>query len=322
MKKILLLLSAALLASCGGDSSQTPPDQPQAMQASEIRRSAAQGNSAVEYHQMVQHIYVAYFGRPADPAGLDFFADGFLKAGAHTDLNGTANMYGSNAMVTALIEVFSGSDESKALYPGDNSVFIDAVYANLFNRTPDPAGKAFWVNALDTDAMTRANAAVIIMSSALGDDATLIARKVLTASLFTSSADTEAERTAYSGLTANATVRTMMSNVTLSTDPNTLQATVSATLSALVGPTGPSFSQVRGIVQARCIGCHSSSPTIPGHNPAPMGIRFDTEAQIRAQAESIYRTSAVGQSMPFANMTGMSSEEREIIKAWFEAGAQ
>ena len=77
-----------------------------------------------------------------------------LKAGAHTDLNGTANMYGSNAMVTALIEVFSGSDESKALYPGDNSVFIDAVYANLFNRIPDPAGKAFWVNALNTNAMT------------------------------------------------------------------------------------------------------------------------------------------------------------------------
>jgi hypothetical protein len=321
MKKILSLLCALLLASCGGNDSQSPA-QPQVMQGSQARMSGATGAAASDYYQMVQHIYVAYFGRPADPAGMEFFAQGFLNAQADTNLHATANMYNTNAQVKALIEVFSGSAESQALYPGDNSTFIDAVYANLLNRTPDAAGKAFWVDALNKNAMTRANAAVIIMSSALGDDATLIARKVQAAAMFTASADTDAERTAYSGLAANAIVRTMLSNITLSTDPNTFQATVSATLSSLVGPTAPSFATVRSIVVARCIGCHSAKPTIAGFNPAPAGIRFDTEEQIRAMAPSIYQAAGVNESMPFGNMTGMTAEERATIRAWFEAGAK
>jgi hypothetical protein len=320
MKRFLALLCALLLASCGGDNTQ--PAEPQLMQGGQSRTSGAVGATAADYHQMVQSIYVAYFGRPADPGGLDFFANGFKNAGADTNLNVTANMYSSNESVKALIEVFSGSAESQALYPGDNSTFIDAIYNNLFNRAPDAAGKDFWVNALNANAMTRGNAAVIIMSSALGDDSVLIARKVLAASLFTTSANTTEERAAYSGLAANAVVRTMLSNVTLATDPNSLQATVDATLASLVGSTAPSFTQVRSIITERCVGCHSAAPKIPGFSPAPLGIRYDTEQQIRGGATRIYEVAAVGTSMPWGNMTGMTDEERNIIKQWFEAGAK
>lgn len=321
MKRSIPLLFAALLASCGGDNAQMAQPEAQLMQGGQAKSSGAIGASTSDYYQMVQGIYVAYFGRPADPGGLDFFASGFKSAGAHTDLVGTANLYNSNDMVRALVEVFSGSAESQALYAGDNSVFIDAIYSNLFNRAPDAEGKAFWVNALNTNAMTRGNAAIFIMASAQGSDATLIARKVQAASLFTTSTDTAAEKAAYSGLAANAVVRTMLSGVTLATDPNTLQATVDATLSTLVGPTAPSFAQVRSIIIARCVGCHSSSPKISGFSPAPAGIRYDTENQIRSDATRIYQVAGAGSSMPFANMTSMTEEERAIIRQWFEAGA-
>jgi hypothetical protein len=320
MKKILPLLCALLLASCGGGE-ESQPAQPQIAQGGQSKSSGAVGVSGADYYQMVQHIYVAYFGRPADPAGLDFFANGFLSANAHTDLNGTANLYSSNASVKALIEVFSGSAESQALYPGDNSVFIDAVYTNLFNRAPDQAGKDFWVNALNTNAMTRANAAIIIMSSALGDDATLIARKVQVATTFTNSTDTTAERSAYSGLSANAVVRTMMSGITLATDMSTVQATVNATLSSLTTSSVPTFAEVRDVIRLRCVACHSAAPTMAGFNPAPLGIRYDSETQIRADRVRIYQAAVVNQNMPYGNMTGMTDAEREIIRAWYEAGA-
>lgn len=316
MKRILPLLCAVLLAGCGGGE-ESQPAQPQLMQGGQSKSSSAVGATRADYYQMVQHIYVAYFGRPADPAGLDYFADGFLAAGAHTDLKTTAGMYGSHASVKGLIEIFSGSAESQALYPGDNSVFIDAVYANLFNRAPDQAGKDYWIDALNKGHMTRANAAVIIMSSALAEDATLIQRKVQAASTFTTSADTTAERSAYSGLAANAVVRTMLSGITLATDMATVQATVDATLANLTASAVPTFAQVREVIQQRCVACHSASPKMPGYNV--LGIRYDTENQIRSDKLRIYQ-SVTTQYMPFGNATGMTDAEREMIRVWYEAG--
>jgi mono/diheme cytochrome c family protein len=85
-------------------------------------------------------------------------------------------------------------------------------------------------------------------------------------------------------------------------------------------PTGPTFSTVQAIVMQRCVPCHSANPTMPGFNPAPLGIHYDTEAQIRGSIADIKQYAVSSKIMPYANMTGMTDAERATIGAWITAG--
>lgn len=85
-------------------------------------------------------------------------------------------------------------------------------------------------------------------------------------------------------------------------------------------PAGPTFATVQAIVMQRCVPCHSAHPTMAGFNPAPLGIEFDTEAQIRGSIGDI-RTYAVNSKiMPYGNLTGMTDAERATIGSWINAG--
>ena len=70
----------------------------------------------------------------------------------------------------------------------------------------------------------------------------------------------------------------------------------------------------------RCVPCHSANPTMAGFNPAPLGIMFDTEAQIRGSVGDILTYAVNSKIMPYANMTGMTDAERATIGAWINAG--
>jgi mono/diheme cytochrome c family protein len=85
-------------------------------------------------------------------------------------------------------------------------------------------------------------------------------------------------------------------------------------------PAGPQFAQVRAIISQRCVGCHSATPTLPGYPSAPLGIRFDTEMEIRNRADQIYAVSVQSQFMPYLNQTGMTQAERDYIGSWVLAG--
>lgn len=85
-------------------------------------------------------------------------------------------------------------------------------------------------------------------------------------------------------------------------------------------PSGPQFSQVRTIINQRCLPCHSASPTMPGYPSAPLGIRFDTEAEIRNRAGQINAVAVQSQFMPYLNQTNMTQEERDYIGSWILAG--
>lgn len=80
------------------------------------------------------------------------------------------------------------------------------------------------------------------------------------------------------------------------------------------------FTQVQTIVAQRCVPCHSAQPTQPGFSPAPLGIKFDTEAEIRSRSSQIFRTAVQSQFMPWANRTNMTQAERDVLAAWFAAG--
>lgn len=81
-----------------------------------------------------------------------------------------------------------------------------------------------------------------------------------------------------------------------------------------------SFAQVRGIIQARCSGCHAEHPTQPGFAAPPKGHKFDTPEQILAQKTEI-RQQLASRAMPIGNLTQMSEAERAVVIAWIDAGA-
>lgn len=318
-KLIVPCACAVLLASCGGETSQDAAPKTAAAVTSS-QSSAQQVRVAADYYPVVQKIYLAYFGRPADPGGLVFYANRYKDAGAPIDIGGIGGSYGVNAMVTLLIDSFASSQESQDLYPGNNDVFVTAIYRNLLNREPDDVGKAFWIKAIDSKAMTRANAAVQIMAGAQGTDMDLINKRAQVVVNFTNAVNTPNEEKAYSGLAANAVVRTMMASVTLATDVAAFQSTIDSVLANLVAQLPAiTYAPVATIIKSRCVGCHSSSPSIAGFNPAPLGIKYDTEAQIRGDATRINSVVA-SQAMPYGNATGMTQAERDTVGAWYNAG--
>jgi uncharacterized membrane protein len=80
------------------------------------------------------------------------------------------------------------------------------------------------------------------------------------------------------------------------------------------------FSQTRGIVEQRCVPCHSSHPTRV--EAAPLGITLDTAEQIRAQASQIEQVAVSTKAMPLGNATGMTQHERDLLGAWIRQGAK
>lgn len=70
--------------------------------------------------EAIQKLYVAYFNRPADTAGLNFWKSVVDAAGGDT---------------SAVSQAFSQSREYADLFVGKSSAeAIDIVYVNLFGR--------------------------------------------------------------------------------------------------------------------------------------------------------------------------------------------
>jgi uncharacterized membrane protein len=86
-------------------------------------------------------------------------------------------------------------------------------------------------------------------------------------------------------------------------------------------PAGPpvSFAQADAVIRARCVPCHSSSPTQPGVASAPKGVRFDTRAEIEAQASAIEQQAVVLKAMPLGNATHMTQNERDLLARWLRS---
>lgn len=227
---------SVLLAACGADQAA---DSQQSTTASRVSASVTtQVQLASAYINVVQHIYVGYFGRPADAGGLAYFAQQLSDIGAPTTLAGLAFAYQSDATLRTIINGFGTSAESQALYAGDNNVFIDAVYRNLFGRPAEAAGKAYWVDLINKGDVTRASAAVQIMAGAQTTDRDVINKKIAVATNFTAALGTPQRALAYSGLDANVIIRNLLGGVDLSTDPTAFQGNVESALNQLVSQLG------------------------------------------------------------------------------------
>jgi uncharacterized membrane protein len=106
--------------------------------------------------------------------------------------------------------------------------------------------------------------------------------------------------------------------------PLLLATILLALIAALIAPrptiddaTSATFSQVRNVMNARCVSCHSSAPVHPAFPAAPLGVKFDSDEQILAEADRIYQQTVVTRIMPIGNLTAMTKEERQIIDQWY-----
>lgn len=146
----------------------------------------------------IQGIYIALFGRPADPGGLAYWTE-VTKGG--TDLS-------------AMLSVLPNLTEYTARFEGQTpDQVITTVYQNLFGRAPDAEGLAFFKGQLASGAQTLATIAVNIMQGAQGDDKADVDAKVGAAELFTASLDTPEEIAAYSGADAAALAKKFLDGV-------------------------------------------------------------------------------------------------------------
>lgn len=233
-----------LLAACGGrEDAPAPALQSQAKVSNSIALQAS------AYHPMVQQLYVGYFGRPADAGGLAYFSRMYAQAGAPTNVAGLASSYSSSASIRSLVDAFGASAESNALYPGDNRTFVTAVYRNMFGRAPDAAGLAYWSEAMDRNAISRANGVLSILAGAQGSDAVIIANKQEVASAFTEASAAPDIAGTYAGMEVNDVVRSMLGTVTSATNVASFQQTISITLGSLasIPRKGTVFPAIEGI---------------------------------------------------------------------------
>lgn len=167
----------------------------------------------------VQELYVAYFNRPADTAGLEYW---------------TNVVEAQEGDTTAVSAAFAAEAEYKSEYPAtmSNADIVNKVYLNLFGRAAEDAGKAYWADLLDKNAITIDKVVAQIADGARGTDAEAYENKVLAATSFTSALDQAYEANGYRGAAANTAAKAFISGVT--TDASLEAAIAPAALSASV----------------------------------------------------------------------------------------
>ena len=157
------------------------------------------------YTDAIQKLYVAYFSRPADPAGLAYW-EGVVTAAK-----------GDTSAVSA---AFAASTEYQTEYAQITTAgVITKIYQNLFGVvTPDAAGLAYWIDAINNKVFTIDQAVTKIAAGAQGTDKVAYDQKVLVATSFTAAVDTDAEKAGYNGKGANDAAKAFLATVKTAAD--------------------------------------------------------------------------------------------------------
>ena len=82
------------------------------------------------------------------------------------------------------------------------------------------------------------------------------------------------------------------------------------------------FKEINTIFKTRCVSCHSANPTDKVFITAPTGVKFDTAGEIVKMKERILNRTVQTRTMPLANQTNMTDEERTKIGIWIAQGAK
>jgi len=129
--------------------------------------------ASVNSETTIQQLYIAYFGRPADLAGLAFYADA-LDAGSDTLVN--------------MANSFALSVEAAAIVALDTNAFLTSFYSNAFGRAYNSDAAVdgtFWADAISAGSVTKEQAMVEIVGGASAVDGQIIQNKTTVATTYT-----------------------------------------------------------------------------------------------------------------------------------------
>jgi Ca2+-binding RTX toxin-like protein len=170
----------------------------------------------------IQGIYIALFGRPADPLGLAYFNE-------ETD---------NGANLTAIGDL-AASAEYQDRFEGQNNVqIVNSIYQSLFGRTADAAGLAYFVAELQSGRQNINTIAINILDGAQGDDLATVNNKITAANAFTAAIDTGDEIAGYNGNDAAEQGRLFLQGITADTATIPDAAATDAAVAAAVDAGG------------------------------------------------------------------------------------
>ena len=131
--------------------------------------------------QEVQKLYIAYFGRPADPSGLNYWL---------SNLNNFINVKEISLQLSLQEEFTNQISDNKSI-----EFKINKFYLNLFNRKVDFESLNYWIEMLDKKKINISDIVCNIISSKKkkyltnceqeSNDMNILGNKVLVAEMFT-----------------------------------------------------------------------------------------------------------------------------------------
>lgn len=148
-----------------------------------------------------QIAYVAYYGRPADKGGLDYWNNALTN----NQIN-YAPRYGSDlteneeAVYDRLVNDFGTSAEANRLLDSkSNSEQVNQVYQFTFNRDAEESGLEYWTEQIDKGNITLASMALEVALGARGEDIVILNNKIASADMFSDSINSSVRESSYQG---------------------------------------------------------------------------------------------------------------------------
>jgi hypothetical protein len=184
---------------------------------------------ATDYKNEVQKLYVAYFSRPADVAGLNYW---------------TGILSGNPAGYELISHTFATSPEYQAAYAGmSNAQVVDTVYMHLFSRHAESGGLAYWTDLLNRNVISVDNVVRDVSKAAVNQDKFAYDAKVAVAGAFTTRLDLPEEQKAYAGANNKLAIDYVANVKDLQTaaagmDPGNIDSVINKMLATPVGMDG------------------------------------------------------------------------------------
>lgn len=237
-------LSCVAIAGCGGGDGSATRDSQAAAPTQLLASYSMSGSSAAaispdRYNRVVHQLYLAFYGRPPDPASLAQYASKLSATGVPPNLNAIVVDYQKkNSKVRELIDAFAASAEFKSMYSQNTAQFVTQLYRTVLGRTPDAGGAVFWTDLIDSGKLPRSVAALTLMSAAAASnsDAAVIDKKLEASGKFTTAIEELHLSSVYKDAPAITTGRTLLNNVTATTDASSLTTTVASSIALLSPP--------------------------------------------------------------------------------------
>ncbi|WP_346799127.1 DUF4214 domain-containing protein [Halomonas sp. Bachu 37] len=171
----------------------------------------------METQDLVQQLYLAYYGRPADPGGLAYWSE-------QLDAN--------DGDLDSAINFFGDSDEFTQRYGDEEPTdLVNNMYQQLFGRDAEEEGLEFYTEKLESGEVSLAQIAGIISQNAANEDETTVQNRVSVANDFTREVE---ERGLEYGPDEIEAASQLVANVNADTDVDAyVQGDVEATLETL-----------------------------------------------------------------------------------------